>query len=205
MLSEKESASCGVRKPSLPQAQSGKRRWFSCTTLSTIARLPSGSPTSHSGAFRDGVLGLRNRYCPPLHGRVGGIEALNQMACIGERMSGVAGRFHRIMQTRHPFGSLAPEAIGISLRTVDELHAMLERRNRHGVYSENAEKLLQKALRLALLVIGRPPAFREHRCRLAYFIPRFHLSSLCLAAYFTKSNRRKPRLTSSPPDLPDTI
>ena len=38
--------------------------------FSTITRLPSGSSTSHSGAFRDGVLGLRGRYCPPRHGRV---------------------------------------------------------------------------------------------------------------------------------------
>ena len=56
--------------PPQPCAQSGKHRWFSCTTRSTITRLPSGSSTSHSGAFRDGVLGLRGRYCPPMHGRV---------------------------------------------------------------------------------------------------------------------------------------
>ena len=80
--------------PPQPCSQSGKRRWFSCTTaapcgpfgaqpsasgnliasrqahFSTITRLPSGSSTSHSGAFRDGVLGLRGRYCPPMHGRV---------------------------------------------------------------------------------------------------------------------------------------
>ena len=56
--------------PPQPCSQSGKRRWFSCTTRSTITRLPSGSSTSHSGAFRDGVLGLRGRYCPPMHGRV---------------------------------------------------------------------------------------------------------------------------------------
>ena len=85
--------------PPQPCSQSGKRRWFSCTTaapccpfgaqpsasgnliasrqahFSTIARLPSGSSTSHSGAFRDGVLGLRSRYCPPMHGRVGGTSS----------------------------------------------------------------------------------------------------------------------------------
>ena len=63
-------------------SQYGKRRWLSCTTaapcgpfgaqpsasgnliasrqahFSPITRLPSGSSTSHSGVFRDGVLGV---------------------------------------------------------------------------------------------------------------------------------------------------
>ena len=44
--------------PTQPCSQSGKCRWFSCTTRSTITRLPSGASTSHSGVFRDGVLGV---------------------------------------------------------------------------------------------------------------------------------------------------
>ena len=58
--------------PSQPCSQYGKHRWHLRSTLSTITRLPSGSTASCSGAFRDGVLGLRSRYCPWLHGRVGG-------------------------------------------------------------------------------------------------------------------------------------
>ena len=61
--------------PSQPCSQYGKRRCRLRSTLSTITRLPSGSPASRSGAFRDGVLGLRSRYCPWLHGRVGGTSA----------------------------------------------------------------------------------------------------------------------------------
>ena len=61
--------------PSQPCSQYGKRRCRLRSTLSTIRRLPSGSPASRSGAFRDGVLGLRSRYCPWLHGRVGGTSA----------------------------------------------------------------------------------------------------------------------------------
>ena len=37
--------------PSQPCAQSGKRRWFSCTTRSTIARLPSGASPSQLRAI----------------------------------------------------------------------------------------------------------------------------------------------------------
>ena len=44
--------------PTQPCSQSGKCRWFSCTTRSTITRLPSGSSTSHSGVFRDGALSV---------------------------------------------------------------------------------------------------------------------------------------------------
>ena len=39
-------------------SQYGKSRWLSRTTLSTIARLPSGSSASRSGAFRDGALSV---------------------------------------------------------------------------------------------------------------------------------------------------
>ena len=39
-------------------SQYGKSRWHSRTTLSTIARLPSGSSASRSGAFRDGALSV---------------------------------------------------------------------------------------------------------------------------------------------------
>ena len=53
--------------PTQPCSQSGKCRWFSCTTRSTITRLPSGSPVSRFTSFRSGVFGLRSRYCPRLH------------------------------------------------------------------------------------------------------------------------------------------
>ena len=85
--------------PPQPCSQSGKRRWFSCTTaapcgpfgaqpsasgnliasrqahFSTITRLPSGSSASRSTSFRSGAFGVGDRYCPPLHGRVGGTSA----------------------------------------------------------------------------------------------------------------------------------
>ena len=43
--------------------------------FSTITRLPSGSSASRSTSFRSGAFGVGDRYCPPLHGRVGGTSA----------------------------------------------------------------------------------------------------------------------------------
>ena len=53
-------------------SQYGKCRWLSCPTLSTIARLPSGSSISRSGAFRDGVLSVGAGTAHGCTRRVGG-------------------------------------------------------------------------------------------------------------------------------------
>jgi hypothetical protein len=82
--------------PSQPCSQYGKRRCRLRSTLSTIRRLPSGSPASRSGAFRDGVLGLRSRYCPWLHGRVGGTSAHPHSA--SDSSFGVVLRIHAHMR-----------------------------------------------------------------------------------------------------------
>ena len=64
-----------------------------------------------------------------------------------------------------------PEAVGVALRAVRELDAVLKRVEHHGIDAEHGEELLQEALRLALLVVCVLPAFRERRRRLAYLIP----------------------------------
>lgn len=69
-----------------------------------------------------------------------------------------------------------PEAVGVALRAVGELHAVLECGDGDGIDAEHGEELLQKALRLRLFVVCVPPAFRERRCRLSDFVPRFHSS-----------------------------
>ena len=68
-------------------------------------------------------------------------------------------------------GSALPEAVGVALRAVRELYAVLEGVEHHGTDTEHGEELLQEALRLSLLVVCVLPAFRKRRRRLAYFIP----------------------------------
>ena len=57
--------------PSQPYSRHEKRCWRSRAHRSTITRLPSGASVSRSTSFRSGAFGLRGRYCPPMHGRVG--------------------------------------------------------------------------------------------------------------------------------------
>ena len=64
-----------------------------------------------------------------------------------------------------------PKAVGVTLQSVGELHAVLKRGDGDGIHAEHVEELLQEALRLALLVVGVLPAFLERRCVLADFIP----------------------------------
>jgi hypothetical protein len=61
-------------------------------TRSTITRLPSGSFASRSTSFRSGAFGVGDRYCPPLHGRVGGTSAHPHSA--GDSSFGVVLRIH---------------------------------------------------------------------------------------------------------------
>ncbi|MBO5939777.1 MAG: hypothetical protein J6R18_01085, partial [Kiritimatiellae bacterium] len=61
-------------------SQYGKRRWLSCTTLSTITRLPSGSSISRSGSFRDGALSVGVGTAHPCTLRVGGTSSHHRSA-----------------------------------------------------------------------------------------------------------------------------
>ena len=85
--------------PTQPCSQSGKCRWFSCTTRSTITRLPSGSSTSHSGVFRDGVLGVGVGTAHPCTGALAALcripappePFLSAYACASTRICAVYG------------------------------------------------------------------------------------------------------------------
>ena len=67
-----------------------------------------------------------------------------------------------------------PEAVGVALRAVGELHAVLKGVDYDDVHAKQFEELLQEALRLTLLVVGVLPASGERHRRLADLVPRFH-------------------------------
>ena len=78
--------------PTQPYSRHEKWCWRLRPTRSTITRLPSGSSASRSTSFRSGAFGVGDRYCPPLHGRVGGTSAHPHSA--GDSSFGVVLRIH---------------------------------------------------------------------------------------------------------------
>ena len=78
--------------PTQPYSRREKWCWRLRPTRSTITRLPSGSFASRSTSFRSGAFGVGDRYCPPLHGRVGGTSAHPHSA--GDSSFGVVLRIH---------------------------------------------------------------------------------------------------------------
>ena len=85
---------CSV--PTQPYSRREKWCWLSCMHRSTITRLPSGASISRSTSFRSGAFGVGDRYCPPLHGRVGGTSAHPRSA--GDSSFGVVLRIHAHMR-----------------------------------------------------------------------------------------------------------
>ena len=102
-----------------------------------------------------GIVGGRQRAHVLHRLLVGGVEILSRRLHFHENLA-------------------LPETVGVALRAVRELDAVLKCVEHHGIDAEHGEELLQEALRLCLFVVGVLPALRERRRRLSYLVPRFH-------------------------------